>query len=519
VRNTIGMVESTPFTLRDLVDTPELGLELIVGGADAGSRAVVGAQSSEIEHPTRWLDREWVLLIAGVGLSGNAAAERALIAELDEQGITALGFALDVVHAEVPAALVEEARERRFPIFTVPLRTGFRDVIGTVYRNVMSQEIRAAHRLTAMQRFLMDAIGEESPDATVVERLRSLLGAKVGVLHAGGRLAPSTFDAPGEELLAAITTRPQSPASFELGDLHGLAFPIDLPGPAERRWLVIASTIARPLHPLARSAAHAALPLFIAMARLSRVQVEHDMELRRAALEALLHAEDRDAAALAAARARACGVDVAGGVAGIAVVATAPPQAEPGLLRAIERGFADPPPMLVVSRDDGERLIGLMPAPVTDRALTDYILACAPGVRIGVGRTVSDAVAVKQSILDAELAAREPRPRSVSAIVRYDDLDVGTILLNEVSMGRLTPKIEEWIGPLQANPMLYETVLSFLNHNLDVSRTARALRLHPNSVRYRLTRAEELIRAPLRAPATIVGLHVAMAMQLDRDGP
>jgi hypothetical protein len=255
------------------------------------------------------------------------------------------------------------------------------------------------------------------------------------------------------------------------------------------------------------------------MARLSRVQVEHDMELRRAALEALLHAEDRDAAALAAARARACGVDVAGGVAGIAVVATAPPQAEPGLLRAIERGFADPPPMLVVSRDDGERLIGLMPAPVTDGALTDYILACAPGVRIGVGRTVSDAVAVKQSILDAELAAREPRPRSVSAIVRYDDLDVGTILLNEVSMGRLTPKIEEWIGPLQANPMLYETVLSFLNHNLDVSRTARALRLHPNSVRYRLTRAEELIRAPLRAPATIVGLHVAMAMQLDRDGP
>jgi purine catabolism regulator len=504
------MVESLPFTLGDLVASSELGLELVVGDARAGSRVVAGAQSSDIEHPTRWLARDWVLLITGVGLSPDVEQQRALIAELDEAGLAALGFAVDVVHREVPPALIAAARERGFPIFTVPLRTAFRDVIGTVYRNVMSQEIRAAHRLAAMQRFLMDAIGEEAPEVTVVERLGALLGAKVGLLREDGEPELGAARLPGKEIVAAIEGHPQVPAPFETGELHGLALPIDLPSQRGLRWLVIATPHGRTLHPLARAAAHVALPLFIAMARLTRVQAEHDLALRRAVLEALIAADDRHSAGVAAARARACGVDVSRGVAVIALSAPERTRDPEELLRAVERTMVDlHVPMLASLR--GRTIFGLLTAPVDDQVLLKGVLGAAAGLRVGVGRIVTDPVVVPQSLLDAELAVREPPHRSSPAIVRYDDLDLGTILLNEVSVGRLMPKVEDWLGPLRENPMFYETVVSFLEHNLDVTRTAKSLQLHPNSVRYRLARAEELIGAPLRAPSTIVGLHIAMA--------
>lgn len=508
------MAESLPFTLGDLVASSELGLELVVGDVRARSRAVAGAQSSDIEHPTRWLARDWVLLITGVGLSPEIERQHELIAELDEAGLAALGFAIQVVHSEMPPALIAAARERGFPIFTVPLRTGFRDVIGTVYRNVMSQEIRAAHRLAAMQRFLMDAIGEEAPEVTVVERLGSLLGAKVGVLREDGEPELGAARLPGREIVGAIEGHLQVPAPFETAELHGLALPIDVPGQSRLRWLVIAVPHGRALHPLARPAAHVALPLFIAMARLTRVQTEHEFALRRAVLEALIAADDRQAAGVAAARARACGVDVARGVAVIALTVPERTQDPDELLCAVDRTMAGlHVPMLASLR--ARTIFGLLAAPVGAQTLLNGVLSETGGLRVGVGRTVTEPIAVSQSLLDAELAARVPPHRSPEPIVRYDELDLGTVLLNEVSIGRLTPKVESWLAPLRAHPMFYETVVSFLESHQDITRTAKALKLHPNSVRYRLARAEALIGAPLRAPSTIVGLHIAIAAHRD----
>jgi DNA-binding PucR family transcriptional regulator len=97
------------------------------------------------------------------------------------------------------------------------------------------------------------------------------------------------------------------------------------------------------------------------------------------------------------------------------------------------------------------------------------------------------------------------------AIGRYDDLDLGTLLLQELQLERLAPKIDAWLEPLRATPRVFETLVAYFDNNLDIGRTAEALHLHPNSVRYRLARAEELIGAPVRSPSTMIALHVAMA--------
>ena len=71
------------------------------------------ATMDDVEAPTRFLEPRWVMLTAGMRLKGSVQAQRALVAELDAAGISALGFGVeeetgqrDVVAADVhqPAA-------------------------------------------------------------------------------------------------------------------------------------------------------------------------------------------------------------------------------------------------------------------------------------------------------------------------------------------------------------------------------------------------------------------------------
>ncbi len=63
---------------------------------------------------------------------------------------------------------------------------------------------------------------------------------------------------------------------------------------------------------------------------------------------------------------------------------------------------------------------------------------------------------------------------------------------------------------LARQPAALETLIAYFEHDLNVSTTAVHLHLHPNSLRYRLSRIEEAIGAPLRAPAVIAAVYLAL---------
>jgi purine catabolism regulator len=77
----------------------------------------------------------------------------------------------------------------------------------------------------------------------------------------------------------------------------------------------------------------------------------------------------------------------------------------------------------------------------------------------------------------------------------------------------LDERSERLLAGLRAQPLLLEAVLAYLRADIDIAATAETLRLHPNSVRYRLTRAEQVLGAPLRRAETIAGLHAALVSQ------
>jgi purine catabolism regulator len=496
------------YQLEDLIAEDELGLELVSGDEACGARPIVGAQTSEIAQPTRYLDRDWVLLMTGIGLPSCADEQGALIAELEAAGIAALGFAVGIVHADVPDALLDEARRRAFPVFTVPREVCFRDVVSTVYRNVLSQEIRAAHRLTAMHRYLMDALAESDPTAAIVDRLETLINARVGILRRTGQIALSSGFLPGEEILREVGDRRGGLVRFETAGHRGLALPIEIPGSPDRSWLVIATDARRQLHPLAHAAAQVALPVLVAVARLTRTELEQRRLVRRGLLDVLLEPDDRRSAGLAAVRAKDLGLDIADGITAVVVAESDPRRSSEDLLLAVESELMDAgiPALVSISHD---AVCAALPAHFIDCSAYEY-LRDMPAVRVGVGRTVFDPMDVAQSFADARLALRHAVRTDTVGVVCYEEMNFGTVMLNELSVRLLGPKVDAWLEPLYGNSILYETVSTYFANHLDVMRTAEALSLHPNSVRYRLKRIEDTIGATLMEPETIAALHVAL---------
>jgi purine catabolism regulator len=57
---------------------------------------------------------------------------------------------------------------------------------------------------------------------------------------------------------------------------------------------------------------------------------------------------------------------------------------------------------------------------------------------------------------------------------------------------------------------LLETLLTYLDADLNVNAAAARLHVHPNSLRYRLTRVEEELGRPVRSLATLVDLYLAL---------
>jgi purine catabolism regulator len=502
-------VASPNLTLGDLLAMPEFDLTLVCG-RDALTRPVAGAHTVDVEAPARWLDRQWIMLTSGLGISRKRAGQRALIAELDDAGVSALGLGLGTVFDTVPAGLVREARERDFPIFSIPLTTAFRDISAAVFRAALSREIRASNRLAAMQRFLLEALGDDSPRVTAVQRLAALIDSTVAVLRPDGTVETATSELPGEEIAEQIRARPAAVVHFATSTVHGAALPVGNAGSARGRWLVTAVPLERAKHALAISASQATVPLLLAMDRLDRARRVQELGVARATLLAALETPDARDAPILAARLLACDLDVAQGATVVAIQPAAPTDAE-ALLDELGRWMDDNAgvPFLGAVRDG--RVAGLLPSAAGVEALDAWSAGrgAGAGAFAGVAPPIDDAMAIAPS-WSAALVALKTAIRTAKPILRYDDLTLPSVLLNEVPLERLTPKVAAWLEPLDGNPRIRDTLQSYLDHGLDVRATARALHLHPNSVRYRLGRAEELLDAPLRSPETIVALHVAL---------
>lgn len=489
--------------LGDLLAERSLGIRLLTGGADALEQPIAGAHAIEVDGASRWLAPHWAMLTTGLRLRHRPEAQRALVRELDRARIGALGFGSGITMRQPPTALLEEADERGYPVFEVPLGTPFREIVSFVNRSLVDGELRAYGRLPSIQRYLLDALSTAAPERTLVARLAELTAAAAIVFADDGVVEQATDESlPTAAIWAEIDRRRQSHlAEFEVGPLHLVAVPTAIAGPAVRRWLATCAPIADGSSHLVKLATQTAASLLAAITRIDDLGRARDHERRAAVLEALLDdAEPAPNAALLG-RAEALGFDPEGR--SHLLVALPDSAGEEALLATLRRQLErDRLPALATARDG--RVVALVERDAD--GLRDW-LDGLPGRAIGVGRPIAGLAGVPRAHLDACQALEVAGAGRVSAFV---DCDLSALLVSGAQDERIRWTIEQRLQPLRDHPQLFETLTAYFEHELDVTATARALHIHPNSLRYRITRIEEVLGRSLRHTATIAELHIAL---------
>jgi len=481
--------------LADLLAEESFGLELVTGGPGAAERPVLGAHAVEVDAPTRWLAVDWVMLTTGVRLRGNVDAQRALVPQLADGGVTALGFGIGLGFKRVPPALVEAADEHGFPIFAVPYETPFREIIHFIDSSLTSSEEHVFRRLTALQRYLVDALRTPQPERAMVDRLAKFLDASVVLLDSEGSPEMVAGKPPPRLLLAQVCAQPPGLIELSNDGWHAVATPVATRVHQTDRWLVLASQRTGFVSKLAKPAAEATAPLLAAMARLGDVVRDQEQAVKAALLEeALEPTAARDLPPLAA-RAAAFGIDFS----------------VPARMMVVRGGGRE-----LVPRLEAERVPHLVQQRGGDQValvqgdVSATLAEAMPAARIGIGRSIASITDIHHSLRDAELAVAHARGRR---IVRFEDFDLGTFMVSEVPPERLGPKVDEILSVLRAHPPLHEALRAYFEHDLDIATTAAALHMHRNSLRYRLARAEQMLGRSLKQPSTVAAVYIALVAE------
>jgi purine catabolism regulator len=503
------------FTLGDLLAQEHLGLELMAGGDEALGRRLEGAHAIEIDRPSTWLEPGWIMLTTGVRLRNNAAGQRRLIGELQAADAAAVGFGLDIVFKRVPAALLREAQAREFPVFSVPLPTPFREVISIINRALASSDLRALQRLSSMQLYLMDALGEDDPEGAVVERLAAFVDATVLLLAPDGTVQTATGEAPAEAIWQAIADKPAALVEFQADGWHTIALPVAA-GQGPTQWLALTSRRGRWATRLTRPAARATAPVLAALARLGGMARDQERAVRASLLEQLLGpVAGREAAALSA-RAASLGIDF---VEPARVVLVRRHHAANGAgrldldeaCRRLEQMLGRDRLPHLAGRRAGAAVALVQGDHARVRAAVEALVEGEPRIAVGIGRAARAAQAISHSLRDAEIAIQRLTQDRHGRLLDFDDFDLATLVVSEAPSERIEPKVEQLMSVLRANPALHEAVVAYFQYGMDAMRAARAMGLHHNSLRYRLGRVEQFLGRPLKDPATIASLYIALA--------
>ncbi|WP_343599140.1 helix-turn-helix domain-containing protein [Mycobacterium sp.] len=160
----------------------------------------------------------------------------------------------------------------------------------------------------------------------------------------------------------------------------------------------------------------------------------------------------------------------------------------------------------------GSRVYALFGDVASRRSLTSWVRGATGALRSELGWQVRAVVAAPLTGLAAVAAARvevdrvldsaERHPDSIGQVTSLDEA-LTTVLLDEIVtlVGADDRLVDPRVRTLRArNPMLAETLQAYLDSFGDVAAAAAFLHVHPNTVRYRVRRAERELSVSLADP-------------------
>ncbi|WP_052466865.1 PucR family transcriptional regulator [Mobilicoccus massiliensis] len=381
-------------------------------------------------------------------------------------------------------------------------------------------EMYRLRRQLWFQSELLAALADDQPVQALMVRLGQFVRGTAALYDEAGHVAASVGEGPIRLIAHELVHRDRDVHRFGVGRYHVLAGPVVMRGSGY--WVALASRYPSTIDEIGEPLLESTQRMLSAMrgARsLSRTQ-EQTRARHLLTLLALEVTSDR----VPALWRRLRGLRFSPNQPMRAVVAARTgigrdsPRARADRLEALHESahLTGLPLVLADEPTDSPRdeplLVAL--APDEEMALARWCARVATQHVVGVSEPFTDLLHAPAAFRDARMAVRvgatsRRQDDADGPVVWFEDVDLATWLLSSRPVDDVNVRVTRQFGELLQRDELRDTLVVHLALGLDIAATAQRLFLHPNSVRYRLRRVEELIGASLQSPATLANLYLA----------
>lgn len=466
-------------TLRSL--SASLGRHLMAApGFSLPDTPVSAVHISELDDPTDYLSGGELLLTTGLGLHLDAVALHEYVARVRQVGVAGLGFGIGPVYSALPELLAAACRSLDVPLLVVPEPTPFITVSRAYWTAaVRSGEQSLIDQLTT-HRALVDAAASDDPASAIVRTLAKWLEGWAATVGRDGQIqhAYPAVPSPAAQQVRDETKRLRSvgvhsAAAISINGQHIVVFPL-AGSPTDTGYLAVGSPESLTSGSRRTVLAAASLLRLVGQraseTRTSRVATAGDLAL-------LLNAGYLDAAQTLAA---AHGLQRIAPRQRLLVLDSA---ASDTIVDSLVSTAA-----LIFGRSGDDRLAwALMPATTpSEEVVRTVVLGADPAARAYLSAPIA--------INDVD-GARVRLERTVAQLAR------GQFLVEADSSGAQdAEQALVRLAQAKGGEILERTLTEFLRHHGHWELAARALHVHRNTLRYRVTRAQEILNLDLDDP-------------------
>lgn len=460
-------------------------------GFTAPSTEVAAVHISELPDPTGYLSGGELLLTTGLSLPSSRLGCERYVGRLVEAELSALALGLGPVHASVPPVLQAACARLGLPLLIVPVPTPFLRITKAYWAAVSRSAEQQLKDVLATQRALVDAAASLDPVGTLLRTLSRALDAWAATFSPAGDVeqvhpagAGDEVEQVRQDILRLEGAGVHSAASFATGATAVVVFPLAV---EEHVVGYLAVGTSSPLDPARRRAVLTASGLLsLDSVRRSRADSVADEAARCVAL--LVDAGDVDAARRLAAATGAASPEQF-----VRVLALRGRESD--LLGSTVRRWC---PATLVVRTDRRSAWALVP----------HDHPPLGGLDAGLARVDAEAAAVLSESVALEQASRV----RASAAVALSALPPGTRLLEARGGGPYDPDLATKLrSAVDALPTpLVEALVGYLRHQGQWEPASRAIGVHRNTLRNRITRCEARLGVDLTDPDVTAELWLAL---------
>ncbi|MFT3716999.1 MAG: helix-turn-helix domain-containing protein [Gordonia sp. (in: high G+C Gram-positive bacteria)] len=484
--------------LRQLLDHPDLGLELLVDPGAARELEIARVFVTDQPLPERYLSGGELLLTGMLFHSGEPGDSDSFVASAIAGGAIAIGAGID--HLEgIPEHFVEACRTHRLPLFSVPADVSFAQIIDEFIARTADRAQRLRAALDQSRRLLSSlAAGRELDDLASTVVGTTGIGCKI--LTATGRRVcalgrPLTEEEVDEILRAAHDSR-----HFPLAVGRRTVIPVGRVRDAARAWYLVVDT---PPSTLSVEAMDGFSEFASIAALLHARDTESDALLDRhddlAISEMLSDPTSPGSGVILVVRCREpervrpLVRDVLAGVAGRATVAVSDGDVVAHVATRSPQGLAE------TLRLQLRRVLDLLDGPLS-------IGYCEVTEESGLGGAVRGARQASR-FGDEDLS-----------VTSAAELGTAAALFSHLPDQVRIDFVRQVLGPLEdydaaTDAGLLETLVQFMDNGCSWVRTADAMHMHQNTVRYRIARTEQLTGRNLADMGDRVDIRLALDLR------